>query len=109
MFCTERDGAAEVGSGVYVSQIALDYNFRVGLGELQDEPRQLAVANEKVGTSTKELIASPASFKQRNQFGDGCVLRDAKQIGGSSNAERGQFSHASAGADVDTEVREFGF
>ena len=48
VFRAEGDSAAEVSSGVHVGKIAFQDDFRVGFGELKDDPGEFAIADEQV-------------------------------------------------------------
>jgi hypothetical protein len=45
---TVGDHAAEIGCGVNVCKISMEYNVRLGTRELEDDPGEFAVAYEKV-------------------------------------------------------------
>src|SRR5215467_5563172 len=103
---TERHGAAKVGGGIDMSQIAFENHVGIGLGQLQHDPRQLPIADEKVGTASKEPVRNIRLVKQVENRRDGFVLTDTQEVGRSADAERSQFGQANTGLERDARFRQ---
>jgi len=79
------DGAAEVGGSVNVGKISFEEHVRVWASELEDDPRQLAVADQEVGTTTKEFVRDGVGIEQTEKVWDRFMPGDAEEVGSAAD------------------------